>query len=56
MEHLCKNLNIEDIQLKCKIWTVFEYSIRNETDLMRDRHLNQSLVCAVYVKCRVGGR
>lgn len=54
MEHLCKNLDIDDIQLKCKIWTVFEYSIRNQTELMRDRHLDQLLMCAVYVICKVG--
>lgn len=52
MEHLCSKLSLIDIELKQKIWTVFEESIRN-SDLIKDRHLDQLLMCAIYVICRI---
>lgn len=53
MDDLCNKLEIADVELKRRIWTVFEQSIRNVTDLMRDRHLDQLLMCTVYVICKV---
>lgn len=55
MEDLCNRLGISDVELKRKIWTAFEYSVRGVTELMRDRHLDQLLMCAVYVVCKVCG-
>ncbi|XP_023018389.1 retinoblastoma-like protein 1 isoform X2 [Leptinotarsa decemlineata] len=52
MEHLCNKLGLVDIELKRKIWTVFEDSVRN-SDLIKDRHLDQLLMCAIYVICRI---
>ncbi|KAL3288204.1 hypothetical protein HHI36_002654 [Cryptolaemus montrouzieri] len=50
MEHLCTHLNITDDDLKRKIWTVFEVSIQKSAEpLLKDRHLDQLLMCAVYV-------
>ena len=49
----CNQLNVIDGDLKRKIWTCFEYSITNATDLMKDRHLDQILMCAVYIMCKV---
>ncbi|KAJ8925433.1 hypothetical protein NQ315_009266 [Exocentrus adspersus] len=54
MDHLCSNLGLTDVDFKRKIWTVFEHSVRN-TDLIKDRHLDQLLMCAVYVICKVTG-
>lgn len=48
LRDLCEKLNISDEELRRKIWTCFEYSLRNHTELMRDRHLDQILMCAVY--------
>lgn len=53
MEHLCNGLGIADVTVKRIIWTVFEYSIRNYPDLIRDRHLDQLLMCAVYIVYKV---
>ncbi|XP_043476040.1 retinoblastoma-like protein 1 isoform X2 [Leptopilina heterotoma] len=53
MHDLCHNLSIDDEDLKKKIWTIFEYSIKEATCLMRDRHLDQILMCAVYVICKL---
>ncbi|XP_015172017.1 PREDICTED: retinoblastoma-like protein 1 isoform X2 [Polistes dominula] len=53
MQDLCNSLDITDIDLQKKIWTIFEYSIKERTELMRDRHLDQILMCAVYVICKL---
>lgn len=50
MKHLCTQLNINDNELERKIWTVFEVSIQKKAEsLLKDRHLDQLLMCAVYV-------
>lgn len=53
MQNLCTSLEIMDIDLQKKIWTIFEYSIKERTELMKDRHLDQILMCAVYVICKL---
>lgn len=53
MQDLCTRLEIVDVSLKRKIWTCFEHSIIHNTKLMEDRHLDQILMCAVYVMCKV---
>ncbi|KAF5271291.1 hypothetical protein FQR65_LT05306 [Abscondita terminalis] len=53
MENLCNKLDINDLKFRQKIWTVFEHSIREHTHLIKDRHLDQLLMCAVYVVCKV---
>lgn len=52
MQDLCDSLNISDTDKK-KIWTIFEYSIKERTELMKDRHLDQILMCAIYVICKL---
>lgn len=49
MREICLHLNyLNDLYLQ-KIWTIFEYSITKKWQLMRDRHLDQLLMCAIYV-------
>lgn len=31
-----------------KIWTCFEHALKTHTHLMRDRHLDQIIMCAIY--------
>lgn len=52
LRHLCAKLDISS-ELRRKIWTCFEYSLVHCTDLMMDRHLDQLLMCAVYVMAKV---
>uniref|UniRef100_UPI00398E8CBC retinoblastoma-like protein 2 isoform X2 n=1 Tax=Pristiophorus japonicus TaxID=55135 RepID=UPI00398E8CBC len=52
LRDLCAKLEIPD-DLRRKIWTCFEYSLVNCTDLMVDRHLDQLLMCAVYIMAKV---
>ncbi|XP_046481637.1 retinoblastoma-like protein 1 isoform X1 [Neodiprion pinetum] len=53
MNDLCTKLELIDTDLKKKIWTIFEYSVKDQTELMKDRHLDQILMCAVYVICKI---
>ncbi|XP_063972446.1 retinoblastoma-like protein 1 isoform X2 [Diachasmimorpha longicaudata] len=53
MQNLCNSLAVNDVDLKKKIWTIFEYSVKERTELMKDRHLDQILMCAVYVVCKL---
>lgn len=50
---LLNNLNVDDVNLKRKIFTCFEHTIVENTDLMKDRHLDQILMCAIYVILKV---
>ncbi|KAK6643227.1 hypothetical protein RUM43_004732 [Polyplax serrata] len=53
MQDLCTKLGIKDIGLMKKIWTCFEYCIVHHIELMQDRHLDQILMCSIYVICKV---
>ncbi|XP_060692569.1 retinoblastoma-like protein 1 isoform X1 [Hemiscyllium ocellatum] len=52
LRDLCLKLDVS-AELRRKIWTCFEYSLVNCTDLMTDRHLDQLLLCAVYIMAKV---
>ncbi|KAG8001383.1 Retinoblastoma-like protein 2 [Nibea albiflora] len=52
LRELCSTLHISD-ELRSKIWTCFEYSLVNCTDLMIDRHLDQLVMCAIYIIAKV---
>uniref|UniRef100_A0ABD2XMW5 Retinoblastoma-like protein 1 n=1 Tax=Trichogramma kaykai TaxID=54128 RepID=A0ABD2XMW5_9HYME len=53
MQTLCNALEITDVDVKRKIWTIFEHTIKERTELMKDRHLDQILMSAVYVICKL---
>jgi retinoblastoma-like protein 1 len=48
MAHLCDRLEISADQIQ-KTWTCFEHSLVKHTSLMRDHHLDQLIMCAIYV-------
>lgn len=52
LRDLCAKLEISS-ELRRKIWTCFEHSVVHCTDMMMDRHLDQLLMCAVYVMAKV---
>ncbi|XP_073432298.1 retinoblastoma-like protein 2 isoform X2 [Dendrobates tinctorius] len=52
LRDLCHKLEISD-DLRKKIWTCFEFSLVHCSDLMKGRHLDQLLMCAVYVMAKV---
>lgn len=53
MTHLCKYLKLLSEDIIKKIWTIFETSIVNSSkELMRDRHLDQMVMCSIYLFSR----
>jgi retinoblastoma-like protein 1 len=55
IQELCKGLSLQDPQISSQIWTIFENSIVERTQLLKDRHLDQIIMCAIYVFIRVKG-
>ncbi|XP_077298446.1 retinoblastoma-like protein 1 [Arctopsyche grandis] len=53
LQNLCTNLGLTDEQLITKIWTLLEYNIVQESNLLKDRHLDQILMCTIYAMCKV---
>ncbi|XP_021116560.1 retinoblastoma-like protein 2 isoform X2 [Heterocephalus glaber] len=52
LRDLCAKLDISD-ELRKKIWTCFEFSMIQCPEIMMDRHLDQLLMCAIYVMAKV---
>lgn len=52
MRDLCDKLSI-DTESARMMWTCFEYTIVNHIELMQERHLDQIIMCAVYVIAKV---
>ncbi|XP_018426159.1 PREDICTED: retinoblastoma-like protein 1 isoform X1 [Nanorana parkeri] len=52
LRDLCLKLDLSN-DLRRKIWTLFEYSLVHCTELMKDRHIDQLLLCAVYIMAKI---
>ncbi|XP_053101215.1 retinoblastoma-like protein 1 isoform X2 [Hemicordylus capensis] len=52
LRDLCLKLDVSS-DLRRKIWTCFEFTLVHCTDLMKDRHLDQHLLCAFYIMAKV---
>ncbi|XP_034442628.1 retinoblastoma-like protein 1 [Hippoglossus hippoglossus] len=52
LRDLCARLDISS-ELRGKIWTCFEHALVHCTDLMKDRHLDQLLLCSVYIISKI---
>ncbi|KAI3369202.1 hypothetical protein L3Q82_007438 [Scortum barcoo] len=52
LRDLCVKLDISS-ELRGKIWTCFEHALVHCTDLMRGRHLDQLLLCSVYIISKI---
>ena len=55
LKDLCDRLGADD-QLRRRVWTTFEHSMVHEIKLMKDRHLDQLIMSAVYSICKVRGQ
>lgn len=55
LKDLCKNLQFANNpeNLLQMIWTLFEHAVIEHTGLMKDRHVDQILMCCVYVLCKI---
>ncbi|CAN9512595.1 unnamed protein product [Ophioblennius macclurei] len=52
LRDLCVKLDISS-ELRGKIWTCFEHSMVHNTEMMRERHLDQLLLCSVYIISKI---
>ncbi|KAM6248480.1 retinoblastoma-like protein 1 isoform 2-T2 [Porphyrio hochstetteri] len=52
LRDLCLKLDVSS-DLRRKIWTCFEFTLVHCADLMKDRHLDQLLLCAFYIMAKV---
>ncbi|XP_026838870.1 retinoblastoma family protein isoform X2 [Drosophila erecta] len=52
IQKLCMELSLSE-ETHEYIWHIFEHSITHETELMKDRHLDQNIMCAIYIYIRV---
>lgn len=55
LRDLCLKLDVAT-ELRGKIWTCFEHTVVHCTELMKERHLDQLLLCCVYIISRVSRR
>uniref|UniRef100_A0A914HWK3 Uncharacterized protein n=1 Tax=Globodera rostochiensis TaxID=31243 RepID=A0A914HWK3_GLORO len=53
LSDLCERLRIVDDLTRHKIWTLFEHVFRTKTHLLMDRHLDQLLMCVLYIIAKV---
>merc|ERR1719219_489150 len=56
LDTLCQSLQVTDEEVKRRIWTCLEWALRTHTDLMKDRHLDQIIMCSLYIICKVSGK
>uniref|UniRef100_A0AC35GJ27 Uncharacterized protein n=1 Tax=Panagrolaimus sp. PS1159 TaxID=55785 RepID=A0AC35GJ27_9BILA len=52
LNDLCDRVRMEE-KARRKAWTLFEHIIRNEADLMRGRHIDQNIMCCLYIISKV---
>ena len=52
MRELCEKLDIE-AELCSQMWTCFEHCLINHIELMKDRHIDQIVMCSIYVLAKV---
>ncbi|XP_038617485.1 retinoblastoma-associated protein [Tachyglossus aculeatus] len=53
LNSLCSRLLSDHPELEHIIWTLFQHTLQNEYELMRDRHLDQIMMCSMYGICKV---
>ncbi|UYV63281.1 RBL1 [Cordylochernes scorpioides] len=53
LRDLCERLGVTSEEMRQKIWTCLEHSIVSHTELMKGRHLDQLIMCSVYIISKV---
>lgn len=56
MKDLCDRLEINKEEDLRKIWTCFETALRYSTDLLKDRHIDQLIMCTIYSMCKINSK
>ncbi|KAK3086310.1 hypothetical protein FSP39_016711 [Pinctada imbricata] len=53
LRDLCDRLDVDDDDLRRKMWTCFENVLVNHSELVMDRHVDQFIMCSIYVMAKV---
>ncbi|XP_076130915.1 retinoblastoma-associated protein isoform X1 [Alosa pseudoharengus] len=53
LKMLCTRLLSDHTELEPIIWTLLQHTLKDEYELLRDRHLDQLLMSAMYAICKV---
>ncbi|VDK80616.1 unnamed protein product [Litomosoides sigmodontis] len=53
LRDLCERVRLDE-KGRQRAWTLFEHVLRMETSLMAGRHLDQNLMCCLYVVAKIG--
>lgn len=53
IETLFMDLDFSEPRQLSEIWTIFEHCVVNQSQLFRDRHMDQIIMCSVYVYAKV---
>ncbi|KAI1719520.1 retinoblastoma-associated protein A domain-containing protein [Ditylenchus destructor] len=54
LSDLCDRIRMDETNRQ-KVWTLFEHVLREDTSLMVGRHLDQNLMCCLYIVAKVCG-
>ncbi|KAI6220263.1 hypothetical protein M3Y95_01066400 [Aphelenchoides besseyi] len=52
LNDLCDRLRLDELA-RNRIWTLFEHVLRTETSLMLGRHIDQNLMCCIYITAKI---
>ncbi|KAE8626255.1 hypothetical protein XENTR_v10006565 [Xenopus tropicalis] len=52
LSSLCSSLLSDHPELEQVIWTLLQHTLQHEYELMRDRHLDQIMMCSMYGICK----
>ncbi|XP_053563996.1 retinoblastoma-associated protein [Bombina bombina] len=52
LNNLCSSLLSDYPDLEHVIWTFFQHTLQHEYELMKDRHLDQIMMCSMYGICK----
>ena len=52
MNDLCDRVRMDE-RGRRRVWTLFEHIVRSETSLMRGRHIDQNIMCCLYIISKV---
>ncbi|XP_075055797.1 retinoblastoma-associated protein [Mixophyes fleayi] len=52
LNSLCTSLLSDHSELGQVIWTLFQHTLQHEYELMKDRHLDQIMMCSMYGICK----
>lgn len=53
LNDICERVRLDE-KSRQRVWTLFEHVLRTETSLMAGRHLDQNLMCCLYVISKIG--